>query len=135
MLDNDSEIHPLFENAPNTIEFKKLRKRLIRQTREAIENYGMIEPGAKWLVCLSGGKDSYTLLALLYELKWRGLLPVDLLACNVDQGQPGFPSGTLPEFLQRMAVPHRIEYQDTYSIVKSKIPTGKTYCSMCSRLR
>ena len=135
MLDNDSEIHPLFENAPNTIEFKKLRKRLIRQTREAIENYGMIEPGAKWLVCLSGGKDSYTLLARLYELKWRGLLPVDLLACNLDQGQPGFPSGTLPEFLQRMAVPHRIEYQDTYSIVKSKIPTGKTYCSMCSRLR
>jgi len=135
MLDNDSEIHPLFENAPNTIEFKKLRKRLIRQTREAIETYGMIKPGAKWLVCLSGGKDSYTLLALLYELKWRGLLPVDLLACNLDQGQPGFPSGTLPEFLERMAVPHRIEYQDTYSIVKSKIPTGKTYCSMCSRLR
>jgi len=135
MLDSDSEIHPLFENAPNTTEFKKLRKRLIRQTREAIETYGMIEPGAKWLVCLSGGKDSYTLLALLYELKWRGLLPVDLLACNLDQGQPGFPSDTLPEFLQRMAVPHRIEYQDTYSIVKSKIPTGKTYCSMCSRLR
>ena len=95
----------------------------------------MIKPGAKWLVCLSGGKDSYTLLALLYELKWRGLLPVDLLACNLDQGQPGFPSGTLPEFLERMAVPHRVEYQDTYSIVKSKIPTGKTYCSMCSRLR
>lgn len=135
MLDNNSEIHPLFENAPNTTEFKKLRKRLIRQTREAIETYGMIKPGAKWLVCLSGGKDSYTLLALLYELKWRGLLPVDLLACNLDQGQPGFPSGTLPEFLKRMAVPHRIEYQDTYSIVKSKIPTGKTYCSMCSRLR
>ena len=135
MLDNDSEIHPLFENAPNTTEFKKLRKRLIRQTREAIETYGMIKPGAKWLVCLSGGKDSYTLLALLFELKWRGLLPVDLLACNLDQGQPGFPSGTLPEFLERMAVPHRVEYQDTYSIVKSKIPTGKTYCSMCSRLR
>ena len=135
MLDNDSEIHPLFENAPNTTEFKKLRKRLIRQAREAIETYGMIKPGAKWLVCLSGGKDSYTLLAILYELKWRGLLPVDLLACNLDQGQPGFPSGTLPEFLERMAVPHRIEYQDTYSIVKSKIPTGKTYCSMCSRLR
>ena len=135
MLDNDSEIHPLFENAPNTTEFKKLRKRLIRQTREVIETYGMIKPGARWLVCLSGGKDSYTLLALLYELKWRGLLPVDLLACNLDQGQPGFPSGTLPEFLKRMAVPHRIEYQDTYSIVKSKIPTGKTYCSMCSRLR
>ncbi len=135
MFDNHSDIHPLFEKAPNTIEFKKLRKRLIRQTREAIDNYGMIEPGAKWLVCVSGGKDSYTLLALLYELKWRGLLPVELLVCNLDQGQPGFPSRILPEFLERNSIPHRIEYQDTYSIVKSKIPQGKTYCSMCSRLR
>jgi len=135
MFDNHSDIHPLFEKAPNTIEFKKLRKRLIRQTREAIDYYGMIEPGAKWLVCVSGGKDSYTLLALLYELKWRGLLPVELLVCNLDQGQPGFPSRILPEFLERNSIPHRIEYQDTYSIVKSKIPQGKTYCSMCSRLR
>jgi tRNA 2-thiocytidine biosynthesis protein TtcA len=82
----------------------------------------MIQPGARWLVCLSGGKDSYTLLAALHELKWRGLLPVELLACNLDQGQPGFPATVLPEFLTRMQVPHRIEYQDTYSIVMDKVP-------------
>ena len=83
MLD-ETEIHPLFEGAPQTTEFKKLRKRIVRYTREAIEQYGMIRKGDRWLVCLSGGKDSYTLLAVLYELKWRGLLPVDLLACNLD---------------------------------------------------
>ena len=83
MLDEIHEIHPLFKNAPTTTEFKKLRKRIIKNTREAIEQYGMIEPGARWLVCMSGGKDSYTLLAALYELKWRGLLPVDILACNL----------------------------------------------------
>ena len=135
MLDENKEIHPLFQNAPNNTEFKKLRKRIVRQAREAIETYGMIERGAKWLVCLSGGKDSYTLLSVLYELQWRGLLPVKLLACNLDQGQPGFPSTVLPKFLEEMSVPNRIEYQDTYSIVKSKIPAGKTYCSLCSRLR
>ena len=135
MLDESKEIHPLFQNAPNNTEFKKLRKRIVRQAREAIETYGMIERGAKWLVCLSGGKDSYTLLSVLYELQWRGLLPVKLLACNLDQGQPGFPSTVLPKFLEEMSVPNRIEYQDTYSIVKSKIPAGKTYCSLCSRLR
>jgi tRNA 2-thiocytidine biosynthesis protein TtcA len=85
--------------------------------------------------CLSGGKDSYTLLAVLYELKWRGLLPVDLLACNLDQGQPGFPATVLPEFLEKMGVPHRIEYQDTYSVVMDKVPQGRTYCALCSRLR
>ncbi|PCJ10074.1 MAG: tRNA 2-thiocytidine(32) synthetase TtcA [Rhodobacteraceae bacterium] len=143
MLDNDSAIHPLFAGAPSTTEFKKLRKRIVRYTREAIEQYGMIEQGPrapdakpqKWLVCLSGGKDSYTLLAVLYELKWRGLLPVDLLACNLDQGQPGFPATVLPEFLQKMGVPHRIEYKDTYSVVMDKIPAGRTFCSLCSRLR
>ena len=130
-----SEIHPLFEGAPTSTSFKKLRKRIIRQTREAIEQYGMIERGAKWLVCLSGGKDSYTLLAALAELQWRGLLPVEILACNLDQGQPGFPSTVLPEFLERMKVPHRIEYRDTYSVVIDKIPDTKTFCSLCSRLR
>ena len=69
------------------------------------------------------------------ELQWRGLLPVDLLACNLDQGQPGFPATVLPEFLTRMQVPHRIEYQDTYSIVMDKVPAGRTYCALCSRLR
>ena len=68
----------------------------------------MIEPGARWLICLSGGKDSYTLLAVLHELKWRGVLPVDLLACNLDQGQPRFPATVLPEFLKTRGVAHRI---------------------------
>jgi tRNA 2-thiocytidine biosynthesis protein TtcA len=135
MLDETDDIHPLFNGAPNTTEFKKLRKRIIRETREAIDRYGMIERGARWLVCLSGGKDSYTLLAALTELKWRGLLPVDLLACNLDQGQPGFPATVLPEFLSKMGVEHRIEYQDTYSIVMDKVPAGRTYCALCSRLR
>ena len=135
MLDEPDDIHPLFYGAPKTTEFKKLRKRIVQNVREAIETYGMIERGARWLVCLSGGKDSYTLLAILHELKWRGLLPVDLLACNLDQGQPGFPATVLPAFLEKMGVPHRIEYQDTYSIVKDKVPQGRTYCALCSRLR
>lgn len=130
-----AEIHPLFHGAPQTNDFRKLRKRLVQQVREAVETYGMVERGARWLVCLSGGKDSYTLLAVLHELKWRGLLPVDLLACNLDQGQPGFPATVLPEFLTKMGVPHRIEYQDTYSVVTSKIKPGGTMCSLCSRLR
>ena len=137
MLDDadDHEIHPLFAGAPSSTEFRKLRKRLVRETRAAIDDYGMIRPGDRWLVCLSGGKDSYTLLAVLYELQWRGLLPVDLLACNLDQGQPNFPATVLPEFLAQRGVPHRIEYQDTYSIVKEKVPQGRTYCALCSRLR
>ncbi|MBV1864601.1 MAG: tRNA 2-thiocytidine(32) synthetase TtcA [Rhodobacteraceae bacterium] len=135
MKDTPTEIHALFEGAPTTTEFRKLRKRIIRQAQEAIAEYGMIERGARWLVCLSGGKDSYTLLAVLAELQWRGLLPVDILACNLDQGQPNFPATVLPEFLKSMGVAHRIEYQDTYSIVKSKVPSTKTYCAMCSRLR
>jgi tRNA 2-thiocytidine biosynthesis protein TtcA len=149
MLDRDenaeedagNDIHALFHGAPKTTEFRKLRKRIIRDTREAIDRYGMVErrspdaPREKWLVCLSGGKDSYTLLAALTELQWRGLLPVDILACNLDQGQPGFPATVLPEFLSRMGVPHRIEYADTYSIVVDKVPQGRTYCALCSRLR
>ncbi|MCW9042119.1 MAG: tRNA 2-thiocytidine(32) synthetase TtcA [Pseudopelagicola sp.] len=138
MLDDLDDIHPLFHGAPSSASFKKLRKRIVRQTREAIEQYGMIERDGqkqKWLICLSGGKDSYTLLAVLHELKWRGLLPVDLLACNLDQGQPNFPATVLPAFLEKMGVEHRIEYQDTYSIVKDKVPAGRTYCALCSRLR
>jgi tRNA 2-thiocytidine biosynthesis protein TtcA len=121
--------------APRSVEFNKLRKRLVRLTREAIDKFGMVQPGARWLVALSGGKDSYGLLAILLELKWRGLLPVDLLACNLDQGQPNFPKHILPEFLTANGIAHRIEYQDTYSIVTDKLPAGATYCSLCSRLR
>ena len=135
MCGDADEIHPLFHGAPKTPEFRKLRKRIVREVRAALETYRMIERGTRWLVCLSGGKDSYTLLAVLHELQWRGLLPVDLLACNLDQGQPGFPATVLPEFLTRMGVRHRIDYRDTYSIVMDKIPAGRTYCALCSRLR
>jgi tRNA 2-thiocytidine biosynthesis protein TtcA len=133
--DESTGTHPMFRDAPQSVEFNKLRKRLIRLTREAIDTFGMVEPGTRWLVALSGGKDSYGLLALLLDLKWRGLLPVELLACNLDQGQPNFPKHILPEYLAGLGVPHRIEYQDTYSIVTDKLPQGATYCSLCSRLR
>jgi tRNA 2-thiocytidine biosynthesis protein TtcA len=138
MLDESDDIHPLFHGAPKSTAFRKLRKRLIRETRDAIDRYGMVDRSGdrpRWLVCLSGGKDSYTLLAVLTELQWRGVLPVDILACNLDQGQPGFPATVLPEFLEKMGVPHRIEYADTYSIVVDKVPQGRTYCALCSRLR
>lgn len=134
----DSEsaaVHPVFADAPRSVEFNKLRKRLLRQTRQALDDFAMIRPGERWLVALSGGKDSYGLLALLLDLQWRGLLPVDLLACNLDQGQPNFPKHVLPDFLAGMGIAHRIEYRDTYSIVTEKVPEGATYCSLCSRLR
>lgn len=137
---NDSDnaadgCHPMFLNAPKTVEFNKLRKRLLRHIRQAIGDFSMVKPNEKWLVALSGGKDSYGLLALLLDLKWRGLLPVDLLACNLDQGQPGFPKNILPDFLNSYDIPFRIEYQDTYSIVTDKLDNNQTYCSLCSRLR
>ena len=133
--DDAEDVLAMFRTAPRSVEYNKLRKRLVRLTREAIDKFGMVKPGARWLVALSGGKDSYGLLAILLDLKWRGLLPVDLLACNLDQGQPNFPKHILPQFLEANGVPHRIEYQDTYSIVTDKLPEGATYCSLCSRLR
>ena len=125
----------LFANAPDTVSFAKLRKRLMRQTRQAIEDFSMLSGQKRWLVALSGGKDSYGLLAVLMEMKWRGLLPVEIIACNLDQGQPNFPKYILPEYLTEIGVPHRIEYRDTYSIVTDKLAPGSTYCSLCSRLR
>ena len=127
--------HPMFRQVPSSVGFNKLRKRLLRNVRQAIEDFAMARAGERWLVALSGGKDSYGLLALLLDLKWRGLLPVELIACNLDQGQPNFPKHILPEFLTGLGVPHRIEYRDTYSIVTDKLPEGATYCSLCSRLR
>ncbi len=127
--------HPLFAGYPGSVSAKKLRKRLVRETRAAIEDYAMAKAGGKWLVCLSGGKDSYAMLSLLHDLKWRGLLPVELLACNLDQGQPGFPKNILPNYLKRFGIPHHVETQDTYTIVTDKIPANRTYCSLCSRLR
>lgn len=136
----------LFADAPSTVEFNKLRKRLVRHVREAVDGFNMLERAPsglktgnnerpRWLVGISGGKDSYGLLAILMDLQWRGLLNVDLLACNLDQGQPNFPKHILPEYLAKIRVEHRIEYQDTYSIVKEKVPEGATYCALCSRLR
>ena len=132
--------HAMFRQAPSGLEFNKLRKRLIRHMREAIDAYGMVVPPKngkrpKWLVGLSGGKDSYGLIALLLDLQWRGLLDVDLLACNLDQGQPNFPKHILPEWLECHGIAHRIEYRDTYSVVTDKVPEGNTYCALCSRLR
>jgi tRNA 2-thiocytidine biosynthesis protein TtcA len=135
LADSEGGTHPMFRDVPSSVGFNKLRKRLVRQTREAIEQFAMVRPGDRWLVALSGGKDSYGLLAILLDLKWRGLLPVELLACNLDQGQPNFPKHILPEFLTGHGIEHRIEYRDTYSVVTDKIAEGNTYCSLCSRLR
>ena len=135
---------PLFAEAPSSVSFKKLRKRLVRGAQEVIDTYGLIDrratrrggrPRPRWLVCLSGGKDSYGLLAVLMDLQWQGALPVDLLACNLDQGQPGFPKHILPDWLATLGVPFKIITEDTYSIVTDKVAEGRTYCSMCSRLR
>ncbi|WP_428410658.1 tRNA 2-thiocytidine(32) synthetase TtcA [Hyphococcus sp.] len=129
-----------YAHAPSSVSFKKLRKRLLRQTQEAVRRYGMDGARAdgspqKWLICLSGGKDSYTLLAALLDLKWQGALKADLVACNLDQGQPGFPKHILPDYLKSLGVDYRIVSEDTYSIVTEKLPENKTYCSLCSRLR
>ena len=131
----DATMAALYAQAPQSANFNKLRKRLMRNLRQAIDDFGMLNGQKRWLVCLSGGKDSYGLLALLLELKWRGLLPVELIACNLDQGQPNFPKHILPDYLDSHGIPHRIEYQDTYSVVTDKLPEGSTYCSLCSRLR
>nr|WP_244616057.1 tRNA 2-thiocytidine(32) synthetase TtcA [Rhizobium sp. RU20A] len=125
----------IFTGMPSSVSFNKLRKRLLRQTRQAIEDFGMLNGTKRWLVGVSGGKDSYSLLAILLDLQWRGLLPVELVACNLDQGQPNFPKHVLPEYLTSIGIKHRIEYRDTYSIVKEKVPEGATYCALCSRLR
>lgn len=125
----------IFAHAPQTTEFNKLRKRLTRQVQTAINDFGMVEAGARWLVGISGGKDSYALLSILIDLQNRGELSVDILACNLDQGQPNFPKHVLPEWLKKHGIKNRIEYQDTYSIVTDKIPENKTFCALCSRLR
>jgi len=132
-------LHPVFADAPGSVAFRKLRKRIVRSALQSIEHYGMLAPGRahrpRWLVCLSGGKDSYGLLAVLLDLQWQGALPVDLLACNLDQGQPGFPKHVLPDWLSKLGVAYRIVTENTYSIVTEKLPETATYCGLCSRLR
>ncbi|MFA5490275.1 MAG: tRNA 2-thiocytidine(32) synthetase TtcA [Candidimonas sp.] len=113
----------------------KLSKRLIRETGRAIADYNMIEDGDKVMVCLSGGKDSYSLLDILLTLQARAPIKFDIIAVNLDQKQPGFPADVLPTYLTELGVPFHIETQDTYSVVTRVIPEGKTTCSLCSRLR
>lgn len=139
-LDVEKSFRAAYANAPDGVSFKKIRKRIVRQAMEVIQDYGLdtsvsSDKPAKWLVCLSGGKDSYALLSVLLELKYLGALKAELLACNLDQGQPGFPVQTLPDYLDSLSMPYRIETEDTYSIVTDKVPAQKTYCALCSRLR
>jgi len=116
-------------------ENNKLAKRLRRLVGEAVADYDMIRAGDKVMVCLSGGKDSYSLLDILLNLRDHAPVPFEIVAVNLDQRHPGYPEHVLPEYLESLGIPYRIAVQDTYSTVKRLIPEGKTMCSLCSRLR
>lgn len=116
-------------------EFNKLHKRLRRNVGNAIVDYNMIEEGDRVMVCLSGGKDSYAMLDILLNLQQNAPISFELVAVNMDQKQPGFPEDVLPNYFESLDIPYYIVDKDTYSVVKSKIPEGKTTCGLCSRLR
>ncbi|MDO9023063.1 tRNA 2-thiocytidine(32) synthetase TtcA [Zwartia sp.] len=117
------------------LEHNKLSKRVMRETGRAITDYNMIEAGDRVMVCVSGGKDSYSMLDILLTLRARAPIDFEIVAVNLDQKQPGFPADILPTYLSKLGIPFHIETRDTYSIVKRLIPEGKTTCSLCSRLR
>jgi len=119
----------------SAFEVNKLSKRLHRLTGQAIIDFNMIEGGDRVMVCMSGGKDSYAMLDIVLSLRERAPIDFEVIAVNLDQGHPGFPKETLPDYLRSRGVAFHIEKQDTYSIVKRVIPEGKTMCSLCSRLR
>jgi tRNA 2-thiocytidine biosynthesis protein TtcA len=116
-------------------EFNKLQKKLRRNVGKAIEDFKMISTGDKVMVCLSGGKDSFTMLDILLLLKRNAPVDFDIIAVNLDQKQPGFPANLIPDYLAKLNIDYHIINYDTYSIVKEKIPEGKTTCGLCSRLR
>ncbi len=128
-----SSMHATVKQHP--LELNKLHKRLRRNVGRAIEDFNMIEEGDRVMVCLSGGKDSYTLLDILLSLRRNAPVRFELVAVNLDQKQPGFPGHVLPDYLRQLAIPFHILEQDTYSVVKRAIPEGKTLCGLCSRLR
>ena len=117
------------------LRFNKLHKRLRREMGQAIADYNMVEDGDRIMVCLSGGKDSYTMLDILLNLKQSAPINFDVLAVNLDQKQPGFPEHILPEYLASLGVDYHVIEQDTYSVVKRVVPEGKTTCGLCSRMR